>query len=767
METLRLWKPSAVEVTRLKSSFCISFCGLQETRLDSLPSDIGDWSGDRNLGMEFVPSVGKSGGMISFWDKSLFQDIAVIKSRFFLAVVGYWKRLVGETILVNIYAPQVNSEKKLHWRKLRDLINSRRGLGIHPKRDNSQILKLFFLLLTNFRTAQVPMKKMDLKGVVGLVFGNENSSSNEDSYVERLLDCISNGQLADDRRNAMAELQSVVAESHAAQLAFGEMGFPVLLGVLRDRDDVEMVIRNEALLLLTYLTREAEEIQKILVFEGAFEKIFSIIKEEGGSEGGVVVQDCLELLNNLLRNNASNQVLLRETIGFDSIISILKLRGTTYSFTQQKTINLLSGLETISLLLSGGLETDPTTNNNRITNKTVLVQVIDIVFMRRSRMSLGWNVKNLKPKNKKVPRSAAFNKFSQEAGLNDLHMGGRKFTLFSDDGYKLSKLDRFLVCSNIVDAFPSASVVALPREYSDHSPIVFRTSLQDFGPRPFRFYNSWLHREDCDQIVNESWGNFQGGGTADRYLSDKLRNLKKALRNWRRVECKKEDKDLVEMKKIVEALDQEAECRQLTNDEILKLKDGKAKIIRLEKFKKEDLLQKSKAKWIKDGDENSRFFHNSLKAKNRRITMHGLMINGEWITDPAAIKDAVFNFFGEKFKESQPSRPCFKSDGFKKLSDTDRIWLESPIDENEIKTAIWDCGNEKAPGPDGYTIKFLKNYWNLLQEDIMAFVRYFEAGGKLSRGSNSSFLSLLPKVKDPLSLNDYRPISLVGCCENN
>lgn len=27
-----------------------------------------------------------------------------------------------------------------------------------------------------------------------------------------------------------------------------------------------------------------------MVFEGAFEKIFSIIKEEGGSEGGVVVQ---------------------------------------------------------------------------------------------------------------------------------------------------------------------------------------------------------------------------------------------------------------------------------------------------------------------------------------------------------------------------------------------------------------------------------------------------------------------------------------------
>lgn len=45
-----------------------------------------------------------------------------------------------------------------------------------------------------------------------------------DSYVERLLDRISNGTLADDRRNAIAELQSVVAESNAAQLAFGAMG---------------------------------------------------------------------------------------------------------------------------------------------------------------------------------------------------------------------------------------------------------------------------------------------------------------------------------------------------------------------------------------------------------------------------------------------------------------------------------------------------------------------------------------------------------------
>ncbi|XP_042508020.1 golgin candidate 6 isoform X3 [Macadamia integrifolia] len=325
--------------------------------------------------------------------------------------------------------------------------------------------------------------KMDLvsgyKGVVGLVFGNESSASSEDSsYVERLLDRISNGVLAEDRRTAIAELQSVVAESHSAQLAFGAMGFPVLMGVLKEeRDDVEMVrgaletlvsaltpidrtrgpknevqaalmnsdllsreaedislllsllseedfyvryytlqlltallanspnrlqeailtiprgitrlmdmlmdrevIRNEALLLLTHLTCEAEEIQKIVVFEGAFEKIFSIIKEEGGSEGGVVVQDCLELLNNLIRNNGSNQILLRETIGFEPLISILRLRGSAYTFTQQKAVNLLSALESIELLL-GGREAEPGKDADRLANQTILCQALDYLLM--------------------------------------------------------------------------------------------------------------------------------------------------------------------------------------------------------------------------------------------------------------------------------------------------------------------------------------------------------------------------------------------------
>lgn len=45
----------------------------------------------------------------------------------------------------------------------------------------------------------------------------------------------------------------------------------------------------------------------------------------------------------------------------------------------------------------------------------------------------------------------------------------------------------------------------------------------------------------------------------------------------------------------------------------------------------------------------------------------------------------------------------------------------------------------------------------------MNFVRHFEDHGTLSHSCNSSFITLAPKTKDPISLNEFRPISLVGC----
>jgi hypothetical protein len=79
-------------------------------------------------------------------------------------------------------------------------------------------------------------------------------------------------------------------------------------------DDPREAVRNEVITLLTYLTPSSVDIQKLVAFENAFEKLFSIIAADGSlAEGGRTVEDCLILLANLLRRNASNQSLFRES----------------------------------------------------------------------------------------------------------------------------------------------------------------------------------------------------------------------------------------------------------------------------------------------------------------------------------------------------------------------------------------------------------------------------------------------------------------------
>jgi hypothetical protein len=73
-------------------------------------------------------------------------------------------------------------------------------------------------------------------------------------------------------------------------------------------DDPRDIIRNEGLVVLTDLTRSSSELQKIFVFEDVFAKVFNMIHGDGGlTQGGIVVQDCLSLLANLIRFNTSNQ----------------------------------------------------------------------------------------------------------------------------------------------------------------------------------------------------------------------------------------------------------------------------------------------------------------------------------------------------------------------------------------------------------------------------------------------------------------------------
>ena len=126
----------------------------------------------------------------------------------------------------------------------------------------------------------------------------------------------------------------------------------------------------------------------------------------------------------------------------------------------------------------------------------------------------------------------AFNKFITDGGLIDFNMGGRRFTRMSDDGRCLSKIDRFLVCNGFINKWNAASITVLPRLHSDHSPLILVNDILDFGPSPFKFYNSWLKSDGLKDVVLDSWNTSVGDlHCSDRRLVCKLKKLKHDIRS--------------------------------------------------------------------------------------------------------------------------------------------------------------------------------------------------------------------------------------------
>ncbi|KAJ9567733.1 hypothetical protein OSB04_003699 [Centaurea solstitialis] len=223
------------------------------------------------------------------------------------------------------------------------------------------------------------------------------------------------------------------------------------------------------------------------------------------------------------------------------------------------------------------------------------------------------------------------------------------------------------------------------------------------------------------------------------------------------------DSILKSLKDQVSSLDLKAESSGLSAAESHSPLALELKILDLEKSAKLDLKQRCRLKWAISGDENSKLFHRVINNNRRRNFIHGISVNGVWATDPSVIKEAALDYFSKKFECNSVNRPMFRSNKFKVLSGSQRVFLEDNISETEVKNVIWDCGGDKVPGPDGYTLEFLKSFWPVIKEDLLKAVRHFESSASIDPGCNPSFITLIPKVTSPLSFAEFRPISLIGC----
>jgi len=157
------------------------------------------------------------------------------------------------------------------------------------------------------------------------------------------------------------------------------------------------------------------------------------------------------------------------------------------------------------------------------------------------------------------------------------------------------------------------------------------------------------------------------------------------------------------------------------------------------------------------------FFHNMMSNRQRRNSIHMVHINGVMVEGVQNIRTAVFNHFADHYRALVVDRPGVQGLNFKKLSYGQASNLVRPFSLEEVKKAVWECESFKSPGPDGIIFGFIKDFWHELKDDFMRFLVEFHCNGRLTKGINSTFIALIPKIESSQKIADFRPISLVGC----
>ncbi|XP_069834381.1 general vesicular transport factor p115 isoform X2 [Dendropsophus ebraccatus] len=156
------------------------------------------------------------------------------------------------------------------------------------------------------------------------------------------------------------------------------MGVSRLMDLL---DDSREVIRNDGLLLLQQLTKSNAAIQKIVAFENAFERLLDIITEEGNSDGGIVVEDCLLLLQNLLKYNNSNQNFFKEGSYIQRMKPWFEVGDDNSGWSAQKVTNLHLMLQLVRVLVSPGNPPGATSSYQKFMYQCGLLQQLCIILM--------------------------------------------------------------------------------------------------------------------------------------------------------------------------------------------------------------------------------------------------------------------------------------------------------------------------------------------------------------------------------------------------
>ncbi|KAI9198490.1 hypothetical protein LWI28_016785 [Acer negundo] len=233
------------------------------------------------------------------------------------------------------------------------------------------------------------------------------------------------------------------------------------------------------------------------------------------------------------------------------------------------------------------------------------------------------------------------------------------------------RLDRVLVSDGCISCWREISCVALPRICFDHCPLLVR--LLDF---------------------------------------EKLRNLKKTLKSWNWEVFGDLNSAIAGKSAELHSIQLDLSNRGFSDDLFMAEAIVHSELDVLLRRHKCFYRDRSRVRWLRDGDQSISFFHASIK--------HDVI--------PSLVTAA------------------------------ENAFLTSIPSVDDIHDAVFAMDATSAPGLDGFSGSFYQRCWDVVGSDVVLAVQDFFITGVIFLGLNSSFIVLLSKLRDSISLDQFRPI---------
>jgi mannosylglycoprotein endo-beta-mannosidase len=317
---------------------------------------------------------------------------------------------------------------------------------------------------------------------------------------------------------------------------------------------------------------------------------------------------------------------------------------------------------------------------------------------------------------------ARFRDFVGQLELRDLYMHGRLFTWSNErEVPTMTRIDRALVSVDWDLTFPDAMLQALSTSFSDHA--LLHLALCN-GARPkqrFKFEVFWASLPGFQEAVREAWVCDDSIVDPFKRLDALFRNAAVSLQAWGQKSVGNVKLQIAMANIIILRFDAAQERRHLNQGERWLRNTLKLTVLGLSSLERTIARQRSRLRWLKEGDANSKLFHAVANGRRAKKIIPAIRVGDRIFTDQSEKEESFFQSYSALLGEvrNRVSTVDLDNLGFQRFELDD---LEAMFTTEEVWKVIRDMPSERAPGPDGFIGLFYQKAWGVIRNDIMATI---------------------------------------------